>query len=396
MSRRLVSLSPDLSQLQAEGYDLSVRGGNLVLQIPYVTSSRAVAIGWLVSEITVDGDRTTTPSTHVMSFVGATANDLPCDSEGRPLDALIHQRVSQPLGDGMVASCTFSRKPQQGYANYYEKFVTYANLIYGHVQRVDQTVPLRTFPPIPADEDESVFRYFDSMTSRARIGAVSERIAGQRIAIVGLGGTGAYILDAIAKTPVAGIHVFDDDVLLAHNAYRSPGAATLEQLRGRPLKVDYHHRTYDAMHRRVIPHPTRLDGQNLDALTGFHFVFIAMDTGPAKRKIFEGLQRMKIPFVDCGMGVYQAGTSLGGIVRTTFSHPGEVAPQRIFQAMNFAAVDDDYDQNIQIAELNMLNAAQAVIRWKKYFGFYQDFEHENVSLYTIDGNQLDNEGGRGE
>jgi len=39
----------------------------------------------------------------------------------------------------------------------------------------------------------------------------------------------------------------------------------------------------------------------------------------------------------------------------------------------------------------MLNAALAVIKWKKLFGFYFDFEQELSSTYTIDGNHLLNE-----
>ena len=39
----------------------------------------------------------------------------------------------------------------------------------------------------------------------------------------------------------------------------------------------------------------------------------------------------------------------------------------------------------------MLNAALAVIKWKKIFSFYIDFEHEHSSTYTIDGNHLLNE-----
>ena len=44
--------------------------------------------------------------------------------------------------------------------------------------------------------------------------------------------------------------------------------------------------------------------------------------------------------------------------------------------------------NIQIADLNMLNAALAVIRWKKLFGVYQDFEKELHSTYTMNVNML--------
>lgn len=61
--------------------------------------------------------------------------------------------------------------------------------------------------------------------------------------------------------------------------------------------------------------------------------------------------------------------------------------------IDFADTDDanGYDLNIQIAELNALNAVLAVIRWKTHFGFYSDLESEHYSAFTIDGNHLLNE-----
>ena len=53
-----------------------------------------------------------------------------------------------------------------------------------------------------------------------------------------------------------------------------------------------------------------------------------------------------------------------------------------------ADVENEYDKNIQIADLNALNATLAVIKWKKLFGFYADHEHEHFSTYTIDCNLL--------
>jgi hypothetical protein len=50
--------------------------------------------------------------------------------------------------------------------------------------------------------------------------------------------------------------------------------------------------------------------------------------------------------------------------------------------------EDEYATNIQIAELNALNAALAVIQWKKVFGFYQDLGRERNSTYTINTGQL--------
>ena len=48
--------------------------------------------------------------------------------------------------------------------------------------------------------------------------------------------------------------------------------------------------------------------------------------------------------------------------------------------------DDDadalYRQNIQVADLNALNAQLAVIKWKQLFGFYEDRFKSHQSVYT--------------
>jgi len=56
-----------------------------------------------------------------------------------------------------------------------------------------------------------------------------------------------------------------------------------------------------------------------------------------------------------------------------------------------APADDDYNRNIQIADLNALNAALAVVKWKKLFGFYRDLKSEHHSQLSIDTNLLLNE-----
>jgi hypothetical protein len=112
-----------------------------------------------------------------------------------------------------------------------------------------------------------------------------------------------------------------------------------------------------------------------------------------KELIVESLEKFGIPFVDVGMGVYLTGDSLGGIVRTTTSTLKQREHVRTKNRISFSAGDgnNEYDRNIQIADLNALNAALAVIKWKKLFGFYHDFENEHHCTYTIDGNKLVNE-----
>ena len=393
MSRQLVGRSLDLKRLQDEGYDIEISNSNyLLVRVPYVTVGKQVARGTLVSELTLQGDRTAAPGTHVVSFIGEAEGDIPCDNHGRELTDLINQRGPIQLGDNLIASCTFSHKPNPTYPDYYEKMTTYADMLLAYAQAIDPDVKVRTFPPIPAEGEESVFQYLDSATSRARIGAVNDKIRLGKVVIIGVGGTGAYILDAVAKTPVKQIHLYDSDTMLTHNAFRAPGASTLDELRAAPTKVDYYQAKYAAMHRHIIRHAAHVTAANIDELRDADFVFISVDAGGTKKFIIEKLQDFGIPFVDAGMGLYQVGDSLGGLVRTTASTPGHTEHIWDNDRISFAdEADDEYDQNIQIAELNMLNAALAVIKWKKIFGFYTDFEHEHSSTYTIDGNHLLNE-----
>lgn len=184
MSRQLISRSPDLRRLRDEGYDVEVRSNNLVVHgVPYVTADQTVAYGALVSELSTSGDTTTMPGTHEIFFVGS----IPCDHNGNELTKLLNQRGQFPMAGDLLATCSFSHKPRgsTGYPDYYEKVTSYAAILEGYAQVIDATVTARTCPPIAAEEDESVFRYLDSATSRARIGAVTEKLELTKVVIIG-------------------------------------------------------------------------------------------------------------------------------------------------------------------------------------------------------------------
>jgi len=388
MSSQLVSHSSDLQCLQAEGYEIEIRANHLlVTHVPYVTVDRTVAYGTLISELSTSGNTTSTPSTHEVWFAGS----IPCDVNGNELD-IINQRTEHPIDGDLTASLSFSRKPPEGYPNYYEKMTTYVAMLEGPAQAIDSSATSKTGRPMVTDENESVFRYLDSATSRALIGAATKKLELTKVVIIGLGGTGSYILDLVAKTPAREIHLYDGDTLLTHNAFRAPGAASLDELEAAPKKVDYFQAKYDAMRRHIVPHDSYVDETNIEELRDASFVFLAIDTGPSKKLIIEKLEEFGLPFVDTGMGVYQFQDSLGGMIRTTASANDH--RQHVWDGgrISFAdEEDDDYDRNVQVADLNMLNATLAVIKWKKLLGFYSDFEHEFSSTYTIDGNHMLNE-----
>ena len=259
---------------------------------------------------------------------------------------------------------------------------------------VDPNVTAKTFPVnelVKEHGEKGVFNYIDTASSRAAIDSVTNKLALESIAIVGLGGTGSYVLDLVAKTPVREIHLFDGDTFLQHNAFRSPGAASIEDLQAKPAKTRYFARKYSKMHRGITGHESNIDESNVEQLQTMDFVFLCLDQGPAKGLIVQKLEEFGIPFVDVGMGVDLTDNTLGGILRVTASTVSR--RDHVRNRISFAGDDGDneYANNIQIADLNALNAALADIKWKKLFGFYRDLKGEHHTTYTIDGNLLLNE-----
>lgn len=388
MSRLLIARSPDLQRLRNEGFDLEIRAGYLMVKdVPYVNASREIKRGVLISVLELNGDQTTRPGNHVVMWTG----EHPCHHDGRIISAITNPSQSQDLGNDIRADFTFSAKA--AYRDYHHKMTTYIGRITGEAQVVDPTATANTFPVIETEEEESVFRYLDTATSRVGIGALNERLSNLKIAIIGLGGTGSYVLDLVAKSSVKEIHLFDGDVFSQHNAFRSPGAASIEELLAKPLKVTYLAEIYDKMRRKIHAHEVFADGKTA-ALREMSFVFMCLDRGSAKKTIVNSLVEWGIPFVDVGMGILRAQDSLTGLMRVTCFVPGaETAALGRIDYSDEDLAENEYSTNIQIAELNALNAALAVLRWKKLYRIYRDSSRANSFSYSIAANEMANDEG---
>lgn len=385
MSRELFSLNSDLKRLRDEGYLVQVVGGFLVMRnVPYVDKSREVRAGTLISSLTLAGDRTRRPDTHVIYFDG----EYPYTAEGRPIDQIRHQSRNTDLGNGLSTRHSFSSKPDGGYIDYYHKMTTYTAILSGPAEVVDVNATPRTMKE-PEEEEESVFNYVETASDRVGIGALSDFLKSDVVAIIGLGGTGGYILDLVAKTPVPEIRLFDSDEFLQHNAFRAPGAASIEDLREVSKKVNYFKTVYSRMHRGIVAHPEAMSNANLDKLEGVTFAFLSMDAGEEKRLVVEKLEAVGASFIDVGMGLELDEGSLGGILRVTASTPNKRDHVHNGRVSFAGGGDEDiYSSNIQVADLNALNAVLAVVKWKKIRGFYRDLEQEHHCTYTTDGNML--------
>ena len=383
MSREQISRREDLQQLVEEGYELEVRSGYLVLhRVPYVTSGRTVKYGQLICPLVETGP----PPDHTMFFAG----EYPCDDTGAPIEALRNSSNRQELAEGLWVDHYFSARPDGGtYPDYHRKLTHYERVIGRCARRIDPTAVARAGRLVLSEDPNDPFVFMETASSRAGITRLNERLSGDRIGVVGLGGTGSYILDYVSKTRVSEIHLFDGDRFQQHNALRAPGSTTTGELERRPTKAQLYSERYGKMRSGVIAHEFDVDIDNVDVLSELDFVFVAVDDNETRRWLLSALDGMQIPFVDVGMGIEKTDENLLlGIVRTSFCETlSSSAAQRDEGGLPDVG---EYERNVQIVELNALNAALAVIRWKKHREFYLDLGNEGRSTYTIDGNHMSN------
>jgi hypothetical protein len=377
--------SDDLARLASDGYELELtQGGHLLVKhVPYRTEKSALDYGTIISPIEMNGDITVNPvSDHSAWFSGTP----PFTSDNKQLIGVIDTNP-QEVAAGLTAGCRLSCKRGDAtqYVDYYEKIATYHRILGGPARALESGATAITHGPCRVDNADWPFEYVDTASGRAGIGAISEKLAGSKVAIVGLGGTGSYILDLVAKCPVAEIHLFDGDVFSTHNAFRAPGAPDLDQLRAAQPKVWYLAEIYSRMKRNIVRHPYPLTAANAAELNGMSFVFLAMEGGQIKRGLVDALEAAQLPFLDASLGVVK--TQQDDRLLANLQVNGSTAENRhaVHNHVDFGNINDDdpYEANIQIAELNAMNAALAVIWWKKFAGVYHHrtlHHHERLNV----------------
>ena len=318
MSQQLINLNDDLRHLRADGYDVAIINGHLAVRgVPYVNSKREIDFGALVvQELRLAGDKTLPPTNHVVAFTG----DQPCDKGGHPIEEIRHSEGRAEIAPGLITVRTFSSKPPGGYTDYFHLLATYIDIISNPAKAL-AGVTAQTYLPYESEVGESVFRYVDTASSRAGLSAINAKLEDERIGIIGVGGAGSYILDLISKTGVKEIHLFDGDHLETHNAYRAPSAISIEELRQMPNKASFWQQRYNPIRREIIAHEVHVTHENVQQLAELTFLFLCLDSGPAKRAIVANLEEMDKPFIDVGVGLEK--------IDDSFICPGYVLTSRV-------------------------------------------------------------------
>jgi ThiF family len=364
----LANHNEDIKRLLDKGYALRIDGAHLVVRdIPYLDSQRVQQLGAIVAKLVFIDKVRVKPDDHQVYFAGS----VPYGLDGQPIPNLGGGASSiSLLKTDVVVQRSFSNKPASGFADFFDKIEHYVAVISGPAIALNGANPL-TFRVDTDVTVGSVFKFQDTLTSRAEIGDLTVLFKDEVIAVIGLGGSGAYLLDALVKTPVREIRGFDGDFYHVHNAFRSPGELNESDL-GKS-KAEVYSRRYQNFREGLVLHNKHVDSSSTEDFRGVTFAFVCVDKGSARAGIFDLLIGMGIPFIDVGMGLKRNNHALSGMLRATYfasDNATNVRNMRLAEEVDHP--DDLYRQSVQIAELNSLNASIAMIRYKQLRGFYFD------------------------
>lgn len=381
----LASRNPFVRDLHELGYDADFVGGHFVLYgLPYLDQAGTLQYGDLFSPIVLGADDAIMPGgTHQVWWRGG----RPHGPGGAELGVGAADSVVT-IVEGLTSDLAFSLKlldanyQARNYDSFQEKIQTYLDVIVRPAMAAyPDATPLRGIER-RAKEQDSPLRWPDTMSANYGINDVADRLRGKKVAIVGLGGTGSCILDFIARTHLENITLFDDDKIHVHTLFRIPGFIGRNAIGKSKVEALAQH--YDAWHAGITPVPERVIAGNVDRLRGLDFVFVSVDDGPSRRFLIDWMSSEDIPYVDCGMGLNRSfGGTLNGVVRITGADRG--AYDRTVDTPYLPTVnpkDAEYRKQAQIIELNALNAALAVVRFKQHFGLYERID--DAAWYTFE------------
>jgi hypothetical protein len=392
--QELASLNPFVRDLDEQGYQLDfIHGYFVVYGLPYLDKAGGLKHGdWISPVDLTEGGVLDPPRSHQAWFRG----DKPHDQSGRELSIGTREHRLE-VTPNFAANFSFSFKlldengQMRNYHSFEEKVHTYLDAITTPAMaKYPEATPLRGIE-VKAAAQNSPLRFPDTSSANYNLNDISSLLRTKKVAIVGLGGTGSYILDLLARTHLERIVLFDDDKVHVHTIFRMPGF--IHRAIGKP-KVEALAHQYGNWHSGIEPINERVTQENIERLLKVDFVFVCVDDGPARRLIVDWLSSKSVPFIDCGMGLNRSVVGLNGTVRIT--GVDRTAYDRTIDTAYLPtgnAKEDEYRRQAQIAELNALNAALAVIRFKQHCGIYDRLDDASWYVFETAPLELDS-GGR--
>ena len=358
-------------EAQARGWTIEVGQNRIsVREVPYRKKDGEAGTCQVLVETQDDGLTMKAPAngsgaSHAAVLIGV--------SQGHA-----YQASGEPVGNVLwtdnTNQCVISIKRDEGeYSNAWHALFVYTATVAGEVGLEER------------DQVERIFKFeIDGEDSR-EMRAWRNRARAQRVAIVGLGGVGLWILDLMSKTYVNEIRIWDGDVIEGRNLLRAPGWASQDAI-GRN-KAQYFGEHYQQMRRGISIHAEYLQADDhADAFEDLDFVFVAIDKEETRTALCERLEQMRIPFIDVGMGIELKQGQVRGSCQVFFTGDDPGRWRIGIPTIEGAGEKDYYD--LQLADMGALTAALAVGTWRRHIGQYEGEEKDWLIRYLIDSNDL--------
>ena len=300
----------------------------------------------------------------------------------RGLSGGLYDRSGAKLAKGVIgstpSSCTLSIKlKERDYEDAWEALNTYVKVVYSMFlgQRGQGGEPnARPFK-------------FDVLGDQVRE-AVEWRdlIASEHVAVVGLGGVGAWIADFVAKSDAREVHGWDHDCIEPKNILRMPGAPHPREWIGKP-KAEWFQDTYCRIHEGVHGHEVRVQVDNVqDVFQGTTFAFVAVDCDQDRMMVCDSLASAEIPFVVAGLSLVRRDKRVKVAMRVVTAHPGLSSWRQAIPQVGQSG-QDDYG-SLDMPDVYSMAAGWAVQSWRKMRGQVWQDKIEECLVYRADDQTL--------
>ena len=216
-----------------------------------------------------------------------------------------------------------------------------------------------------APELDSALRERFSGIDRLYGAGTLARLAGSRVAVVGMGGVGSWVVEALVRSGVGHLTLIDADDICVSNSNRQLPAHTGQFGRAKVEAMAERCRAINPI-VQVVAVPVFLVSSNIEALLddGFDLVLDACDSFRSKVELIAWCRRRKLPLVVCG--------SAGGRIDPTMVRVRDLSRT-------------EHDAMLALIRKKLRSEFNFPKSPKRYFGVPAVYSLENVRYPQADG-----------
>ncbi len=204
-------------------------------------------------------------------------------------------------------------------------------------------------------------------------------VAQERVAIVGLGGVGAWIADFVVKADPGEVHGWDYDCIEPKNILRMPGGLDPKVWIGKP-KADWFRETYSLIHTNVHGYNDKVLLENVqEVIEKTTFAFVAVDDADDQIMVCDTLANAGIPFVVVGLSPVRKDKRVNVSMRIVTAHVGVPSWKEAIPQVGRAG-QDDYG-SLDLPEVYSMAAGWAIQSWRKMRGQFWQEKREECLVY---------------